>query len=252
MGTQNNWRGCNKCSVVFFDGFDFTKGVCPGGSGGHVAQSFNFQLPFGVAETATAQANWRGCDKCSGLFFAGFGDARNCPGDGGFHHANSQNFVLPHDVASTRIDQPGWGGCKNCSCLFFNGFPDNKGHCQGAGGGGHVMQSFPFVLPHWITPAITLTESLEPSGTSDVLARCSGFSPLNNVDLQYAYTVAGTTDHTFGPAPAIQTDNDGAASAPITRDGSQLPADAFNITVTGTDEATGTSAASNVLRPQVG
>jgi hypothetical protein len=248
MGTQNNWRGCNKCSVVFFNGFTDIKGACPGGPGGHVAESFNFQLPFGVPETATAQANWRGCDKCSGLFFAGFGDARNCPG-GGNHQADSQNFVLPHDILGTRTDQPGWGGCNKCSCLFFNGFPD-KGHCQG--GDGHVMQSFPFVLPHWITPAITLTESLEPSGISDVLAICSGFSPLNNISLQYAYTVAGTTDHTFGPAPATRTDNEGAVTAPITREGSQLPANAINITVTGADDATGTSVASPVLRPQVG
>lgn len=247
MGTQNNWRGCNKCSGVFFNGFQ-DKGTCPGGPGGHVAQSFNFQLPFDVPETPNALANWRGCDKCSGLFFAGFGNAINCPG-GGIHHANSQNFVLPHDIPGTAIDQPGWGGCNKCSYLFFNGFAD-KGHCQG--GGGHVMQSPAFVLPHWITPTITLEEILEQSGVGDVLAICSGFSPLSKVDLQYAYTVAGTTNHTFGPAPTVQTDNEGAATAPITSDSGQLPGNAINITVTGTDEPTGTSVGSTVLRPQVG
>jgi hypothetical protein len=246
MGTENNWRGCNKCGVVFFNGFE-GKGTCPGDPDGHVAQSFNFQLSFDVPETATALANWRGCDKCSGLFFAGFGDADNCPGRGS-HNAHSENFVLSHDVPATPIDQPGWGGCNKCHCLFYNGFPD-KGHCQG--GGGHVMQSPPYVLAHWITPTIALEEIPETSGVGDVMAICSGFSPLSRVDLQYGYTVAGTNDHVFGPAPTADTDNDGAVTAPITTDAGQLPGNAFNITVTGTDEATGTSVASDVLRPQV-
>jgi hypothetical protein len=246
MASQNNWRGCNKCSAVFFNGFP-DKGTCPGGPGGHVAQSFNFQLPFNVPETAKAQAQWFGCDRCSSLFFGGFGAAKGCPA-GGFHNPHSQNFVLPHDIPGTPIDQPGWGGCNKCSCMFFNGFAD-KGHC--GGGGAHVQQGDLFVLPHWITPTAFLEEILEPSGVSDVRAVCTGFSPLNSVTLEYAYTVAGTTNHTFGFAPAAQTDNEGDVTAAITADGSQLPADAFNITVTATDQATGTSVASQVLRPQV-
>ena len=256
MPTENNWRGCNKCSVVFFNGFP-DKGTCVGGPGGHVAQSFNFQLSFNVPETATAQANWRGCDRCSGLFFAGTGGppAPNCPGPGdGTHFAQSENFVLRHDVQGTPIDQPGWAFCGLCRCMFFNGFAD-KGHCRGANGGGHVMPagSFAFVLAHWITPRISLSDEPDANGITGVVADCSGFSPLNKIDLQWTYSldVAGTAPLAQGPAPTVLSDNDGSAIAPITLSGSELPADAFNIVVEGTDEATATTVASNVLRPRV-
>jgi hypothetical protein len=39
---QDNWRFCNKCHALFFDGYP-NKGRCPAG-GGHVAQGYNFKL----------------------------------------------------------------------------------------------------------------------------------------------------------------------------------------------------------------
>ena len=39
---QADWRFCNKCYALFFDGYD-TRGVCPAG-GAHVGQGFNFVL----------------------------------------------------------------------------------------------------------------------------------------------------------------------------------------------------------------
>jgi hypothetical protein len=44
-GEEPNWRFCDKCNVMFFDG-TASKGVCPAG-GGHNAQGFNFVLHAG-------------------------------------------------------------------------------------------------------------------------------------------------------------------------------------------------------------
>jgi hypothetical protein len=43
--TQGDWRYCDKCEVLFFNGAA-NKGRCPAG-GGHEAQGFNFLLPYG-------------------------------------------------------------------------------------------------------------------------------------------------------------------------------------------------------------
>jgi hypothetical protein len=69
---QQNWRGCNKCSGLFYDGAA-PKGVCPAG-GGHFAQGFNFTLPFNTAPKSDTQKDWRFCRKCSGMFYAGFSE----------------------------------------------------------------------------------------------------------------------------------------------------------------------------------
>jgi hypothetical protein len=43
MPVQRDWRFCDKCFGMYFDGFpDF--GVCPRGDGHH-PQGFNFVLP---------------------------------------------------------------------------------------------------------------------------------------------------------------------------------------------------------------
>ncbi|MFN2393570.1 MAG: hypothetical protein ABR566_16605 [Pyrinomonadaceae bacterium] len=71
---QINWRFCNKCFAMFFDGYQ-TKGRCAAG-GGHNAQGFNFRLPHSVLGESIdkygygKQGNWRFCAKCCGLFRA--------------------------------------------------------------------------------------------------------------------------------------------------------------------------------------
>ena len=81
---QNQWRFCEKCHSMFFDGFG-KKGVCAAG-GAHQAQGFNFSLPHDVAPTANAQKDWRFCDKCFEMFFDGIQGGGRCPAGGG-HHA---------------------------------------------------------------------------------------------------------------------------------------------------------------------
>ena len=83
-----------------------------------------------------AQANWRWCHKCQGMFFGGFLGV--CPA-GGMHDINgSGNYQLQ--------DQPGdpgqhnWRWCHKCSGLFFAGNP-TTGWCPQGGGHEHQPSS---------------------------------------------------------------------------------------------------------------
>ncbi|WP_428338671.1 hypothetical protein [Mycobacterium sp.] len=59
----------------------------------------NHDLP----ETNGAQAQWRFCNRCHGLFYDGYPDKGHCPAGGG-HHAQGFNFVLPHLPVGGPID----------------------------------------------------------------------------------------------------------------------------------------------------
>jgi hypothetical protein len=141
---QAQWRGCNKCGTLFFDGSG-NKGSCPQ-TGPHVAQSANFVLPHDVQEPG--QPNWRFCKKCSAMFFDGFDDKGSCAADGRGHDGGgSFNFVLPNNRPGP--GQPNWRFCKKCNVMFFDGFQDNKGKCNRDGGGHDGRGSFNFVLDHF-------------------------------------------------------------------------------------------------------
>ena len=142
MGPFPNWRFCEKCNAMFFDGRP-AKGTCPAG-GGHQSQGFNFMLTQNVPQTDNAQSSWSFCEKCVGLFFNGFPSKGVCPSGGG-HQPIGENIVLPHDVPQTDNAQASWRFCEKCNVMFFDGFP-SKGVCPA--GGGHESQGFNFVLPH--------------------------------------------------------------------------------------------------------
>jgi hypothetical protein len=113
MTEQPDWRFCENCQTIFYDGFP-NKGLypaaprTPGGKlgliGPHVAQGFNFNLPYDAPETGSAQTAWRYCTKCGAMFYDGFPDKGYCMGGGG-HEAAGYNFTLPHDVAADGNDQ---------------------------------------------------------------------------------------------------------------------------------------------------
>ena len=139
---QRDWRFCNKCNGLFYDGYS-AKGRCPAG-GGHVAQGFNFTLPFNTPAESDTQTNWRFCNKCNGMFFDGYPAKGHCPAGGG-HVAQGYVFVLHHSTAARRIAQPDWRFCNKCNGMFYDGYPA-KGRCSA--GGGHVAQGYNFVLSH--------------------------------------------------------------------------------------------------------
>ena len=139
---QRDWRFCQKCFVMFYDGGKV--GGCATG-GVHAAQGYNFFLPYDVRETSTAQTNWRRCQSCQGMFFYGFrGQGGRCPAGGAHSVALSPNYVLPHDVPGRPTAQTEWRFCQKCFVMFY-GYQE-KGRCPA--GGAHAAAGFGFVLPH--------------------------------------------------------------------------------------------------------
>ena len=99
--TQYDWRFCNKCSTMFFDGYP-NKGSCPGG-GGHAAAGYMFGLNF-QPPSVQHQRDWRFCNKCEALFFDGYRDKGRCPAGGG-HVAQGYNFHLPYQEVLSPAQQ---------------------------------------------------------------------------------------------------------------------------------------------------
>jgi hypothetical protein len=203
------WRYCDKCHVMFYDGYP-NKGYCAG-SGGHEAQGYDFFLPYDVAETPNAQASWRYCTKCHAMFFDGYPDKGHCPAGSG-HVAQGFLFTLPHDISETGNAQSNWRYCELCHAMFFDGYAD-KGHCEGAlvipvphGGpprhAGHQAAGFMFVLPHDIpagprNPTITLRAVADQGRFIEVAG--NGFTPSQEVKLGYDISSGGgPTTHETG------------------------------------------------------
>jgi len=136
---QPLWRFCQKCHVMFYDGFP-GKGTCAFG-GAHSAYGYDFVLPHDRPGNAARQAEWRWCKKCYAMFWNGWQQKGKCPGGSG-HEAYGYNFVLPvaADSGDIRIRMnvttTGWapigGWCEvsanqNGACSF-------SGHIHNSGG----------------------------------------------------------------------------------------------------------------------
>jgi len=80
-----------------------------------------------------AQDNWRWCQDCSVLFYAG-GNKGRCPGTGAQHNiAGSGNYSLKQGPENGQDD---WRWCKSCQELHYHG---HKGHCLFTGDSGHSI-----------------------------------------------------------------------------------------------------------------
>ncbi|MCD2441811.1 hypothetical protein LQ757_05910 [Agromyces sp. SYSU K20354] len=197
---QNDWRFCIKCHELFYNGYKDSgprsTGVCPAGEG-HVQKGFNFVMPYGGAETATAQANWDYCVHCYAMFFSGYGPEKMgvCPSPAGKHeaHPDAFRFVIPHDVAETPTMQARWDFCVHCFTMFFSGYgPGNMGKCPTPHG---VHEAHPdayrFVLPHPIRPKAWLEDQHLISGDGDIHLLGDGWTPNAVVRWAYSYEYPG-------------------------------------------------------------
>jgi hypothetical protein len=188
MTQQANWRFCEHCNVMFYDG-NPEKGRCLGSLlSGHVAQGFNFNLPYGDPESSTVQANWLCCSKCLAMFYDGSADKGHCAA-GETHVASGSNFSLPHDVVETPTAQAAWRYCSLCSAMFFDGYA-NKGPCPGAATfrtnlgdhhGPHQSSGFDFVLPHGVGSQPGPPAGSIPVSLTGLTPRLSGWKDLLEV-----------------------------------------------------------------------
>ena len=175
---QQDWRFCNKCFILYYDGYhkdnqpkDANRGRCPAG-GAHFPQGWNFELPFNTRPEGDTQEKWRFCDKCSSMFYDGYEPKTGaCPAGGG-HHAAGYNFVLHHDTAATLISQDSWRFCDRCFGMYYDGYAQ-KGTCPA--GGGHHPNGHIFVLSHERPPNMPPPGGLKttiPGDTGDTTPWC--------------------------------------------------------------------------------
>lgn len=88
---------------------------------------------FGVLsaqEVPMAQSNWRWCNKCQGLSFAGNTTQGRCPAGGVHNHAGSGNYNLNDGVGGPL--QSDWRWCNKCQGLSFAG-NSTQGRCPAGG-----------------------------------------------------------------------------------------------------------------------
>lgn len=82
------------------------------------------------------QENWRWCNKCQGLTFAGSESSGNCPSGGKHDHGGSSNYILIQNNPNAQ-GQSNWQWCNKCQSLAFAG-SSSLGNC--ASGGVHNHQ----------------------------------------------------------------------------------------------------------------
>jgi hypothetical protein len=137
---------------------------------------FNFDLPFDLPESGTAQKLWRFCTKCMAMFFDGDPARKGVCSAGGGHSAQGFMFVLPHDVPESATAQGNWRFCTKCMAMFFDGDPARKGICPA--GAGHNAQGFMFVLPHHdeiqVFDTGPITSNLPLGGSAQIVISKSG------------------------------------------------------------------------------
>lgn len=169
MPYQRNWSWCKNCQGMFFDGYP-QKGQCPGQPydvpgfrrlGHDGAGSIEFDLTYDEPANSHAEAEWRYCAKCHGLFYNGGADKGVCPAPPHIYHdpgatipwtlgshaheAAGYRFVLPHDVPATH-DTSEWRRCTKCLGLFSATGPDS-GPCP-TGEGHEVDGTFTYAVEH--------------------------------------------------------------------------------------------------------
>ena len=94
------------------------------------------------------QDNWRLCNKCHGLAFAGNPSLGRCPAGGDHEHGGSFNYMLAHDAPP--FGQDNWRWCNKCQGLAFAGNP-SLGRCPAGGDHDHGA-SFNYILAHDVPP----------------------------------------------------------------------------------------------------
>jgi hypothetical protein len=99
---QGDWRFCNKCSVLFFNGYP-DKGVCAADKGGHVAAGWSFFLYHERLPTLNEEDGWRYCANCHALFTTRFPNTAGCPANGKGHGAAGYKFVVGRKGAASTL-----------------------------------------------------------------------------------------------------------------------------------------------------
>lgn len=180
---EAEWRWCDKCYGIFWNGYQ-SKGRCPSGGGHNPHATDNYFLPKSDGnDTPKTQSRWRWCDKCYALFFNGYSpQAGKCPAGGGHNAATNSVYRIPHSVPSDGTNRAGYRFCTKCFWMFWDGY-NTKGNCPG--GGGHTAAGHHFVLPHNLPQTYSKRVELRTDGWAPI----SGWTEIScksNGDFSFA------------------------------------------------------------------
>jgi hypothetical protein len=101
----------------------------------------------GIQET---QTNWRFCDKCYVLFYAGYPTAGRCAA-GGAHNAQGWNFTMYHKLREDATWQTDWRFCMLCYSLVWPWHEPIRPTCPAAPAGQrwhHSIEGYIFQCAH--------------------------------------------------------------------------------------------------------
>jgi hypothetical protein len=105
-------------------------GACPAGGVHNHQGSGDYTLVLN-APGAHGQNNWRWCNKCQGLAFAGASSPGACPAGGVHDHEGSGDYTLAMNVPGA-LGQSNWRWCNKCQGLAFAG-STSPGACPAGG-----------------------------------------------------------------------------------------------------------------------
>ncbi|MBW8817378.1 MAG: hypothetical protein JF598_03890 [Streptomyces sp.] len=87
--------------------------------------------------TVSGQPNWRWCNKCQVLAFAGNPSLGACAAGGQHNHTGSGDYALAQNVPAGAHQQSNWRWCNKCQVLAFAGNP-SLGACAAGGEHSHA------------------------------------------------------------------------------------------------------------------
>ena len=136
MPSEDTWRRCIKCAVLFYSGT--TRGLCPATNKGH-EEKLGEQYTVLLADPHDAlQSPWRWCQKCQVMFF--FGSSVTGPSVRGTCPKGGQHDPSLSGRYGLLGTDDAWQRCSNCQAVF---------HVAGGGGvcpvglNPHVRDAFP-------------------------------------------------------------------------------------------------------------
>ncbi len=123
-GLENNWKRCSHCQALVFNGNSSGKchAALPADKGQHNFEGSSiYSIRKDGALPPGSQDNWRICNKCQALSFAGnIGKVGACSAGGQHDHTGSANFMLPFRDPSTPLSEDAetdWRWCNKCQVL---------------------------------------------------------------------------------------------------------------------------------------
>ena len=129
MNVEIGWSNCVECSSLVLD----PVGRCPGGGLHDTTDSGDYVVPY--ESSANSRTNWRHCESCQSLVFAGSGSGGRCTT--GLAHTFSQKGYRPEglpnfDATREAVRQSDWRWCCKCDGMTYCD-ADAPGNCATGG-----------------------------------------------------------------------------------------------------------------------